>query len=605
MKIPGPQGGSPNIRPLPAQYSSLNFDDGTDALVRGIGQLGQGIEDVQAVNAARVAKARAKADAAAHDSLFAQAQDFTTQQLHGYDEAPVSKPEGTTSIDTLTVEDLETAGGPGKHVAGYLDSRGNEAYEKASGVTEGLKKKYDELLALAGNETQREMLGKSLERLKSSVQLQMANHEGAQLRVAEQAASKALTDTTLRTAANLYDKPDELKPFVDDALASIKRTVLPEEYEAQSTAFLAGVSKARIAKYVAAGNLDGAEQQLTVDSKVLGDDAPKLQELLTAKKDAAAKKATEFSAEAIAGRTADKVRNPYGFVDEADENKLREAVDGVFPEKHEEMQAVIERRINAEEQRRKSTIDSWTREAKSLRLDGGTAAIYPELRAKLKKYNPDYLEAVKEDDRRRWEHSQARKKGSAEARAADQAQKYRNKLALTRMKSLPWEEQADFANKYGFEGLGLDELGQAQLEEQQRKATNYQSKGFGQAKEALDNDIERATAGKALKGEDPSARFEIKADAAAELEQFIDQHQRPPTADERAKIVSSVALRQKTKPRFLDSLRGPGEEFPFQQQKRESVAPSAPSKLPPGRYESKSKPGTFFIVDAQGNKKPE
>ena len=572
MKIPGTAPSQVRARPVGTDYSNLNFNDGTSTLTQGIGALSQGIENVQTVLDARAQKAREKAIAAASDSGFAQAQERTTNELHGYDEAPESKPEGTTSIDTLTVEDLATAGGPGKHVPGFLDTRGNEAYEKASDTTTRLQKYYDSLLAAAPNEETKAHLGKRLDALKASVRQQIAVHEGRQLQVAEQASTKALLDTTLRTAGNLYNDDEKLKPFVDDALASLQRSSLPEEFDAKKTAYLAQVSKVMIAKYVAAGDLEGAEQRLKTDEQVLGDEAPKVMELIATKKAAAEKKATELSAEAIASRTADKARNMYGFLEADDENKLRDAVDGVYPEKQEEMRAVVERRINAEAERRKTTIASWTREAKSLRLDGGTAAIYPELREKLKKYNPDYLESVKEDDRRRWEHNQARKVSGAAAKAADKAQAAANKLALTRMQALPFAQQATFEQEIGFEGMGLDEQGVANLQKQQQLARNLNEKGFSAAKEALDNDIEKIATDKKLKGEDPGTQLELRSDAAGELQLFLQQHQRAPDAGERAKILSAVALKQATRPRVLDSLRGPGQEFPFQRKQREGAS---------------------------------
>lgn len=576
MKIPTLQNQGVKPRAATPDYDRLSFNDGTDTLVQGLGRLSQGVNDVQQVNAERAAKAKEKADAAAVDSLYAQAQDATTRELHGYDEAPESKPEGTTSIDTLTVEDLATAGGPGKHVPGYLDSRGHEAYEKAGDVTTRLKKRYDELLGLAGNETQRAMLTKGLERLKGSVQLQVANHEGAQLRVAEQAASKALLDTTLRTAANLFDKPDELAPFVAEALGSIKRTSLPEEYEAKSTEFLANVSKARIGKFIAAGRLEAAEEQLATDVKVLGDDAPKLQELLTTKKKAAAKDAAELTTQAVMDRKVRTLANPYGFLAEADLNQLRDEASARYPEDKEEAKRTAEQWISIERAKKAAVVGSWITEARIHRRRGGTKAIPAELVARLEEYGEDqgldFLERIAEDDRRKWEHAEARARSGAAKKEADRRQKYLNELALTRMKALPWEEQADFAKRVGFEGLGVDELGQAKLEEQQRKAINYQTKGFGSAKEKLDSEIEDVANAKALKGEDPGSIFDIKADAAGELELFIEKNQRAPDANERNAIISRAALRQATKPRILDSIRGPGMEFPFQQEKREGAA---------------------------------
>ena len=163
-------------------------------------------------------------------------------------------------------------------------------------------------------------------------------------------------------------------------------------------------------------------------------------------------------------------------------------------------------------------------------------------------------------------------KASTDAKAADKAQAAANKLALTRMQALPFAQQATFEQEIGFEGMGLDEQGVANLQKQQQLARNLNEKGFSAAKEALDNDIEKIATDKKLKGEDPGTQLELRSDAAGELQLFLQQHQRAPDAGERAKILSAVALKQATRPRVLDSLRGPGQEFPFQRKQREGAS---------------------------------
>lgn len=576
MKIPVPDFGQAQARPLGTQYSNLSFEDGTNTLVQGIGQLTQGVQSIQSVNEARAQKAREKAIAAASDSGFAQAQERTTNELDGYDEAPESKPEGTTSIDTLTVEDLATAGGPGKHVPGFLDTRGNEAYEKASDTTTRLQKFYDSLLASAPNEETKAHLGKRLDGLKASVQHRIAVHEGQQLKVAAAAGTKALLDTTLRTAGNLYNDDEKLKPFVDDALASLKRSALPEEYEAQKTAYLAQVSKVMISKYIAAGDLDGAEARLKTDSEVLGDEAPKVTELIATKKKAAHKQAAELTSQAAMDRTARSLSNPYGFIAEGDLNKLRDEANARYPEDKEEAKRTAEEWIRIERERKKATVGEWINQARIQRRNGGTKAITKDLLLKIEQYGEDqgldYLERIAEDDRKQFDRYEAKTKGRAASAAADREQAKRNKLALTRMQALPYAKQAAFEEEVGFEGQGLDEQGKANLQRQQQLARNLNEKGFDRAKEALDNDIEKIATDKKLKGEDPGTQFELRGDAAAELEIFLQQNDRAPTAGERAKILSEVALKRATKPRVLDSLRGPGQEFPFQQKKRQGAA---------------------------------
>lgn len=420
MKIPDPKLGAVDVRPVDQQYSNLNLEDGTTALTRGIGALGAGIEHVQNVNEERAKRAREKAIAAATDAGFAQAQEFTTNQMDGYDEPDEA---GQQEIGPTGAEDGPlSAPVKGKHVEGFLDSRGNDAYVKAADTTKKLQKFYDSLITSAPNEETRTQLARRIDALKATVHSRIAVHEGDQLRVAELASSNSLQQSTIRTAATLYNDDEKVKPFIDDALASIKRVSLPEEYESKKTDFLSKVSKAMIGKYVAAGDLEGAQKRLTTDSNVLGDDAAPLQEIITRKVKAAEKDAAEIASQTIMGEVAVKARNTFGFIEEKDENKLRDAADARYPKDREEAKKVAETWINDEGQRRQAIVKNWRQQAQSLRVGGMKFRNMPtEMKDNLTKYDPDYVLSVQAHELAEARHFKVERDGTARERAEAKA----------------------------------------------------------------------------------------------------------------------------------------------------------------------------------------
>lgn len=589
MKIPTVDYAAPKVRPVSRDAENFNFNDGTDSLVKGVGDLTQGVENVQAVNAYRAQKAKEKADGAAVDSLTAQAQAYTTDKLHGS-----NKPAPPGPLAALA-GDGDGSGGPGQgggspsassaapaleHVPGWLDTKGNEAHATSGQLTEDLQKKYDDLLSTAGNDTQRAMLTKRLLGLKQVVRETVAKHESTQLEVAEKAASAGLQDSTVRMSSAMYNSPDELKPFVLESLASIKRTVLPEEYETKANEFLGKVAAARIDTFIANNDFDGAAHQVQLDSNALGSTATKNYSAhIKSLKDAAEKKASELTGEAIASREADKLRNPDGFLDEGKEAELMKAALALPPEQRGVVRNVIQDNIRFEVDLRKTKIAEWTNTAETMVNDGAKRGVYglrtiePAVRAKLEKYNQPFIARVIRDEQTMVDRWQRKKLNRSEELKVEREQKKNNELELTKMRSLSWEDQAEFEKKQGLVGRGLDELGVAKLQEQQRKAINWVKAGFGKAKESLDNELDQDTRYKEFnpdKGGSIEKRYDVKSDAAQGLEDFIETNKRAPDATERRKIIGEAIIKAATKPRtFLGYELTPGLERPYEKKARD------------------------------------
>ena len=609
MKIPTVEYATPKQSPVSQVVEKFNFDSGTDTLVAGVGALTAGVQDIEAVNAARAQKAKEKADGAAVDSLFAQAQEETTKGLHGYD-----KPAGPGLLGEGSPE------GEVEHVPGYLSTKGNEAHAASGQFTTDLQKKYDDLLASAKNDEQRAALTKRLLALKQTVRETVAGHESKQLQVAATAASEALQDSTVRMAGEMYNQPDKLKPFVLEGLESIQRNTLPEEYEEKANQFLGRVAVARIETFIARGDFEGASHQVQVDARALGaKQVENYESAIKAKKEAAETKAAQLKGEATAQVEADKLRNEHGFLDEGRENALRAAINKLPPNERIHARGVIEDNIRFEQQIRKAKIDEWTGEAETQVNNGakvgryGLRTIDPELVKKLEKYNQPFIAKVLHDERvanDRYERKRLNKSADIAARRAaaqaEKEQKRANELALTKMKSLPWEEQAEFEKKHGFAGMELDEIGVAKMQEQQRKAINLVKAGHGKAKEDLDNALDGYLKGKEFSPDkgDPAKKFRIKADASEELEKFIERENRVPSAPEREKLISDAYLRDKTRPReFFGFELSPGPERRYEKREREAKnAPVGTRRVDPkGVLREKNAQGLWVPVEDEAD----
>lgn len=407
-----------------------------------------------------------------------------------------------------------------------------------------------------------------------------------------------LRSAAIRNAGSIDLSPSEMGAAMAPVDQAADEFLPPELAKAAKVELRADMADATIQRHLDAGRVDQAAKQLELDRGTLGTKRAKnLDAAIDEQRKANTKASEAFSAQAFVARQMGELHNQHGFLDVGDENQARAAVAELTPEKQQVMEPVLERAINVEGERRATTIKAWTQEAKTQRLHGGTAAIDPKLMGRLEQYNPDYVESIREDDQKRTDRLTAKRAGGAKASAADREQARINKLALTRMQGLPYSKQATYEDDVGFDALGLDEQGKANLAKQQQLARNFNDKGFDRAKESLDNDIERIATEKRLKGEAPGSQFEIKADANDELQLFLQKNARLPDATERAKIVSDATLKQATKPRLLDSIRGKGLEFPFQAKKREGAgADAAPVTI---RRKSDGKKRTVSAADAK------
>lgn len=522
------------------------------SIEQGLQAVGQGLSDV--VKGAETFKKKADA-LRVTDSLTAYRHDVNSGLMG----------------DRSSQGNIDAAFNGEKAPTGFLSTRGIEASAQSADVLTKFQKRQQEI-ADGLNEDQRAQFLERSAPIYESARGSVESHTAQQFQAAQVATTEAAKQMALDAAAS-GAHPDSLAKQAADIEKSIRALQLsPEDGAADVAKFRKDMAATAITAQIAAGDVKGAADRLETDKETLGTARPHLLMALDEKRKAQAKEALEFDAQALVGRVAVGARNQYGFIDPGDENKIRDAVDVQYPEKQKVMGPLAEHVINVETERRDAIIKSWTLEAKSQRRKGGTLAISPLLRGRLEKYNPDYLDSIDEDDRRRQDRARARSLGGAAARAAEREQKAANSLALTKMQALPFEEQANFEQKIGFEGLGLDEQGIANLQKQQQLARNFTGKGFDRAKESLDTAIAKVTGGKALKGEDPGTQLEIKKSANEDLQNFLIKHGRPPDAGEREEIVSKATLKAKTKPRVLDVILGPGQEFDFQRKKREAAA---------------------------------
>ncbi len=587
------------------QYTNFNFADGTAALNAGIGEASQAVGNVQAFNAEKAKKAKDRADAAAVDSLFAQAQDYTTNQLHGYDEAPKPK-AGPAGYDTLTEDDIASVGAPGEHQKGFLDTRGSEAYEKAGDVTEALSKKYDSLVAAAGNQTQRTLFQNRLNQLKASAHLQIAEHEGQQRRVVEVAATNGLLDTSLRSASNLYDQPKEWRPFVKDALDSLQRSSLPEEFEAKKADYLSKVSQTVISGYLEHGDIAGAQRQFKADSDTLGPDGAAVKARIDQALKVQQRAAIDIEGEKLAAKMVGEATSPTGKVDEA---KALAAVDKI-PEGplRDEARQRLHQRITAVTAAYKEDTDTISKAAFGAFNTGGWSGIPPGLKTSLNERNPELYDKLKNEAERKWKARQGSKADERREQAAI------NKEALNDFMSLPTADRAKQDMKlFLADHPGVDQLGASALGPHKQNAAAVLEKAGAEQESEF---VRQAVAARPVlkPGSENPLTKSGKATAAANdkawraratlaYQQFVLTHQKAPTDEEAAKLsVGLILFGQGSGSNQAEPADYAAATLPVSK-RLDSKPAVAAKKLAPGRY--KAKDGKVWVVDAQGNKTQE
>ncbi len=586
-----PVSDSPGVAQAAARPQYLNPDtrDGTQALQAGVGELAQGIGNVQAVNDERARRAKQRADEIAADSVFAQAQQFTTEKLHGKD-----NPSGPDVVSITTGADNSfvsagprQSGGNGEHVPGYLDSRGTEAHAQSGDTLDSIQKKYESLLSVAGTPEQKAIVQRRLLTLYESVRAQVAEHEGQQFKVADQAATAGLLSTTLNSAATLYDRPNDVAKLTEDALASLKRSALPEEFEAKKQDFLSKVSQTRINGFLQADDIAGAQALYNNDKQLLGDDGRSVKAQID---DAVAADQRSKKAARDATDAAQILKNATPDVGYADPAAAIAQLKNVSAESRAEVTAQVKQLLALDAEAQKAEFDKDQTLAHGAYNNGGLAAVPKDVLQRLNTQygpaGPAFVDRLQSEADAKWRRAKADAKSDKSSDAAERrAQAEANHRARNDYLSMPLDERSALNVDTEFLGSGANPLGLSELRRlQQVDKANIQT----HAAQGEADFMRAALASVQDRGLGKSATKDFKAEAVLAFQGFLEKNKRRPNAAETTAEIGTLIQNGETEPGLLYGYNSE-PEWKRRQRERQALGKGQEPQQPPALTEAKNK----------------
>lgn len=517
MRVPMPEGAQVQSRELysttaPMQrQADTQVAQGLGNLAQGIQQAGRGAGDVLAAADA----VQKKADAVREAEALTQFQRATTAELVGDSEA------GTQ---------------------GFFSSTGVSASEKSAGSLEALEKARQKI-AEGLNERQKQgFMLRSAAALEDS-RRQVEGHVAKQFQVAQVATASALQEETLRAiAAGAVDDMGALKQEmqVDELVRKLAPSA--EAGAAAASEFHSKAATVRIARSLADGDIDKAEEQFNSMKESLGVRAAEIQgHIARAKKGRdrdRAEAANERSVKALAqAATVD------GYLDES---KFLDQLKEIPEERRDDMRTLMEKTLRVDEQRKKADIGRWENQALAARLDG--KPVPGSTYELLKKHDADFLVKLQREDRAEFRRWKADKDGDAAAR---RAQAQLDQIAIANFRALPAEEKAAVDIAAWAVGREMSPMARAELGVHQRTAKDAVAKNEAGAENTFMDEVEKAGRDALLikkgsqKGQPtplagPDALATLRAAASQAREEFIAKNKREPNQEERRTIASDL-----------------------------------------------------------------
>lgn len=435
------------------------------------------------------------------------------------------------------------------------------------------------------------------------------SHTSQQFLVDQKETLEGMRAGAIQAAGRGDLTPEQLALQVQVVDDSFDKQLSPEAAKAAKSELRGDMAFEVISAQIAAGNLEGATENITDMGYLLG---PKrvehLQGAMAQQKNTEGIKKARVEISSTVSTIITSNRGDDGFVDETKAEADLEAM----PESDtkEKARQLLATRLNQEAAAKTRQVLDWKHGARAQFNVGGYAAIDAKLITKLQKYDPDYLGALSDKQDQKNARELAKRTGQVKKQNAVERRADRHWLKV--FKAMPAEERATLDVEDWAIGKGMSENGEDDLNIASRKSKEYKEKGFSGAEDRFTTLAEQMSkplfmGRKApLRGQDDK-RAEYRAEASDVFDAFVQREKRTPTKEEATAEIAKLMART-----TLVSHWWRPDEVGYEFEKR-AKAPDAekpkpagvPTKLKPGRYESKSKPGTFFRVDEKGMKTPE
>ncbi len=576
MKIPFPDQPAVATTALATPFSNVNANGANDGLANGLGKVEGAVADGVSKYDEEQRQVKARADAISQANADAAYQRGETADLVGgsnRNSLIENAFNGTGPAETLTPANVQDT-------PGFLSTRGMAASEQSASVLDRAEKRRQQIAKdyFADPEARDRWLARS-DGMLADTQRKVEMHAATQFGVAAQDALKGKKAAGLDAIATSTD-PTEISRIGRDGEAAIRQLQVSKEGgDAEVQQWWSDVAKTHISSLLTDGQIGEARAAFNGSKVSLGTEAPRVDAMIDQAEKSRERDAKTAQNETDASQIVKNATPAGGYVDE---NRALAQVEALPPEVRGEVRTQVLHQLTVQAQAKKNDIEDWKTTAYSAFNRGGLGAVKGDLLNRLNRYDPAFVDKLKSESEARWRRAKADLSGDAAAR---REQANINRLALSDYRGLSQEDRATTDVDTFLAGRGVDQLGASVVKQEKRKTEDMIRRGDSVAETQF---VQLAEAkAKSQIGTDKNKAKDFKAQAVQAFGQLYEEAKGKPTSKQVEEETDRLVTNAVTQPRFLESLRGKGEEPEWQRRAREQAASSktvAPAAKPISAY---------------------
>lgn len=645
MKIPYEENQRVQPRGLPDTQRKVGADTGLGVLAAGVKEMGQGVGSAADQAYGVYQKAALEADHTAVNNAVSRLQDEYTSTLDGNAQAAAAQnlkqaasvqnlggggqtleqKTGASAADAIgsadtpaqTVEVGVPAAfnrGPSDQSPkpnvprGFLFTQGEGAVASSGQTLAHMQQVRAQLSRELSNDRQRQLFNQQTTDIWEAGRRQVERHVGQQIQVAKEASLEARKASALTAIANSYADPEAATLQTKSVETSIRAlAVSKEDGDHRVAEWEASADATRLNQFLAHEDWKGAESLFAQAKDRLGVHAPQYEKQISEVRDNAEAEQLARGALRFATDKGGKVDADYAL------SVVQERAGDNVKLLDKARQRVEEGAVHL-----KQAYDAETKDISNAAFSaynlGGLSALSRPYRSstyaeQLNARNPELYNRLQDETRRKFREG---KESLSELR---RQQAEANKFALEVFQSLPPEDRAKADVDQMFAGYGATPVGVQALKVVQRQSIESIKKGQAEHEGTFVASAQAAFQGAVATKE---GQTQLKAQAMRTFNEFLQQHQRPPNAEESQKLLGDMQRKvvleqhwyrdrkgyqfQLDAKNRVDALKNAKPGASVTQGDAELLAPPAATKMPPPPHKTQvlSPKGKTFAVDEAG-----
>lgn len=529
MRIPTYDGPRAQVSDAPLRAPRVPVEGGREALDQALSEGGRAIDQGLSVLSRNAEEAKQKAIAKDTTDGETDLTNYATEKFHG------TQGSGNPTRDSIE----EAFTGQPAATKGYLNTKGDEAFQASAEVFDDLKKKRREIADNMSTPEARDLFLQRTARQMDGYFETVETHAGHQRQIANLATIEARKGAALEAIRANPNNLTEVETQANALNGPIQTLGLStEDRKAKVAEWHGQVAAEQISSQLEAGDWKSAETTLTNKKALLPDKAQKALGAAVEKQRAAAE------SEVQAGQLVSSATNERGEVNQAAVIAKLNALPG---DDQKRLRPIVYQRMTEQEQAYAADTKRVSTAAHSLyNKVGWTAFSAQPIADELNARNPELYNRLQNDGQSEADRLARKKRDTKEDR---RAQQNIDTIALNTYLGLPPDERAETDTEMWAKGRGMSPVAVSSLLKLKETARQTVERGQSASESEF---VKRAIAdaeGTLPTGTDPKSKgrrhaqeIAIEAEARRWYSQWVVDHEgKPPTDKDIAEKSGKIA----------------------------------------------------------------